>query len=148
MTFHATREYDLITLDEITPSRDFDSGFPHTAAGRLSPIQEDMPSWRRWTPAEVNHGKTDQADVAATSGLQKTLLRVEQGLASVEEWIRARYSQLYATVGEMAEKVRYYSHSTWLLGKQNQTGNSTTEYANRLSEQMKRIQRCVFVEYN
>ena len=42
----------------------------------------------------------------ATSGLQKTLLRVEQGLASVEEQIHARDSQLYATVREMAEKLR------------------------------------------
>ena len=85
MAFHATRGYDLITFDEATPSKDFDSGFPPTAAGRLSPIQEDLPSWRRSTPAEANQGKTEQADVAATSALQKTLLRVEQGLASVEE---------------------------------------------------------------
>ena len=106
MAFHATCEYNLITFDEATPARDFDSGFPPTAAGRLSPIHEDLPSWRQSTPAEANHGKTDQADVAATSGLQKTLLRVEQGLASVEERIHARDSQLYATVDEMAEKLR------------------------------------------
>lgn len=106
MAFHATREYDLITFDEVTPSRDFDSGFPPTAAGRLSPIQEDLPSWRRSTPAEPNHGKTDLVDVAATSGLQETLLRVEQGLASVEKRINARDSQLYETVEEMAEKLR------------------------------------------
>ena len=106
MAFHATRGYDLITFDEATPSKDFDSGFPPTAAGQLSPIQEDLPSWRRSTPAEANHGETQQADVAATSGLQKTLLRVEQSLASVEERIQARDSQLYATVGEMAEKLR------------------------------------------
>ena len=106
MAFHATREYNLITFDEATPARDFDSGFPPTAAGRLSPIHEELPSWRRTTPAEANHGKTDQANVAATSRLQKTLLRVEQGLASVEERIHARDSQLYVTVGEMAEKLR------------------------------------------
>ena len=44
--------------------------------------------------------------MAATSGLQKTLLHIEQGLASVEEQIHARDSQLYTTVGEMAEKLR------------------------------------------
>ena len=82
MAFHSTREYNLITFDEATAARDFDSGFPSTAAGRLSPIQEDLPSWRRSTPAEANHGKTDQADMPATSALQKTLLLVEQGLAS------------------------------------------------------------------
>lgn len=106
MAFHTTREYDLITFDEVTPCRDFDSGFPPTAAGRLSPIQEDLPSWRRSTSAEANHGKTDRADVAATSGLQETLLRAAQGLASVEKRIHARESKLYETVGEMAEKLR------------------------------------------
>ena len=105
MAFRATREYDLITFDEITPSRDFDSGFP-TSAGRLSPIQDDLPSWRRSTPAEANYGKTDRADVASTSGLQETLLRVEQGLASVEKRLHARDSRLYETVEEMAEKLR------------------------------------------
>ena len=89
----------MITVDEATPAREFDFGFLPTAAGRLSPIQEYLPSWRRSTPAEANHGKTDQADVAATSGLQKTLLRVKQGLAPVEERIHTRDSQLYATVG-------------------------------------------------
>jgi len=105
MAFRATREYDLITFDEITPSRDFDSGFP-TSAGRLSPIRDDLPSWRRSTPAEANYGKTDRADVASTSGLQETLLRVEQGLASVEKRLHARDSRLYETVEEMAEKLR------------------------------------------
>ena len=35
-----------------------------------------------------------------------------------------------------------------IIGQAEPTGNSTTQYADRLSEQMKRIQRCNFVEYN
>ena len=50
-------------FDEVTPSRGFDSGFPPSAE-RLSPIQDDLSSWRRSTPAEMNYGKTDKADVA------------------------------------------------------------------------------------
>ena len=73
MAFHASREYDLITFDEVTPSQGFDSGFPPSAE-RLSPIQDDLPSWRRSTPAEMNYDKTEKADVASTSGLQETLL--------------------------------------------------------------------------
>ena len=105
MAFHASRAYDLITFDEVTPSQGFDSGFPPSAE-RLSPIQDDLPSWRRSTPAEMNYDKTEKADVASTSGLQETLLRVEQGLASVEKRLHARDSRLYETVEEMAEKLR------------------------------------------
>ena len=35
-----------------------------------------------------------------------------------------------------------------VIGQAEPTANSTTEYADRLSQQIKRIQRCVFVEYN
>ena len=105
MAFQATREYDLITFNKVTPSWGFQSGFPPSAE-RLSPIQDDLPSWRRSTPAEMNYGKTDKADVASTSGLQETLLRVEQGLASVEKRLHVQDSRLYETVDEMAEKLR------------------------------------------
>ena len=105
MAFRATREDDLITLDEITPSRDLDSGFP-TSAGRISPMQDNLPSWRLSTPTQANYSKTDRVDVASTSGLQETLLRVKQGLASVEKRLHARDSRHYETVEEMAEKLR------------------------------------------
>ena len=73
MAFHATREYDLITFDEVTPSRDFP-----LSAEKLSPIQDDLPSeLRRSTPAETNYTKTDRADVASTSGLRETLFPVD-----------------------------------------------------------------------
>ena len=94
------RAHDLITFDEITPFRVFDSGFP-TSAGRLSPIQDDLPSQRCSTPAEANYGKTDRVDLASTSGLQETLLHVEQGLASVEKRLNSMKQWR-----EMAEKLR------------------------------------------
>ena len=94
MAAHATREYDLITFDEVKPSGDFDSGFPDSA-GTPSPFQDDLPSWRRSTPADTDYGRTDKTDVASTSGLQETLLRVEQSLASGEKRLHARDSRLY-----------------------------------------------------
>ena len=105
MAAHATREYDLITFDEVKPSGDFDSGFPDSA-GTPSPFQDDLPSWRRSTPADTDYGRTDKTDVASTSGLQETLLRVEQSLASGEKRLHARDSRLYETVEEMAAKLR------------------------------------------
>ena len=102
MAFHATGKYDLITFDEVTPSRGFDSGFPPSAE-RLTPIQDDLPSWRRLTPAEMNYGKTHKADVASTGGLRETLLHVEQGLALVQKRLHARDSRLYELYGREAK---------------------------------------------
>ena len=97
MAVQATPEYDLITFDEVTPSRDFDCGFP-ASAGRLSPFQDDFPSWRHSTPTDTDYGKTDKTnktDMASTSGLQETLLHVEQSLALVEKRLHAQDSGLH-----------------------------------------------------
>ena len=105
MAFHTTCKYNLITFDKVIPSRDFNSGFP-AAAGRLSPFQDDLPSWRRSTPADTDYGKTDKTDVESTSGLQETLLHIEQSLASVQKQLHKQESRHYETVEEMAEKLK------------------------------------------
>ena len=87
MAFHGAREYNLITFDEATPSKDWEDGFTTTTGARSSPFQDELPLWRNSTPADAGYGTAVSAsgDFSAAKGLQDILCRVERGLASVEQ---------------------------------------------------------------
>ena len=92
--------------------QDFDSGFP-ASAGRLSPFQDDLPSWSRSTPTDMDNGKMDKTDISSMGGLRKTVLQVKQSLASLEKQLHTWDSRLYEVVGEMAEKLRTLELPEW-----------------------------------
>ena len=82
MAFHVACEYNLITFDEATPSKDWEDGFTTTGA-RSSPFQDEIPLWRNSTPADAGYGTADSAsgNFSAVKGLQDTLCRVQRSLA-------------------------------------------------------------------
>lgn len=95
MAFQAAGEYNLITFNEATPSKDWEDGFTTTCACS-SPFQDKIPLWRNSTPADAGYGTVDSAsgDFLAVEGLQDTPWRVECGLASVEQRMKDRDSHL------------------------------------------------------
>ena len=107
MAFHAAREYNLITFDEATPSKDWEDGFTTTGA-RSSPFQDKLPLWRNSTPADAGYCTADSAsgDFSAAKGLQDTLCWVERGLASVEQRMKDRDSRLYETIDDIEAKLK------------------------------------------
>ena len=108
MAFNTTREYNLITFDEVTTPVGRQSTLPTLAEGQLSPNHDELPSWRRSTPAETGYGSSansGQSENAVMSTLCETLWRVERGLSAVEERIQSRESRFYEVVGEIESKL-------------------------------------------
>ena len=106
MASHMTREFNLITFDEATPSQDHKCGESDPTDGWLCPIHGDVSPWRRSTPAETGYGTKKKTDMSAINSLHDTLWHVEQGLSSVEKRLDARDSWLYETVAELQAKLR------------------------------------------
>ena len=94
MEFHGTREYDLITFDEATPSKDWNVNFQTTTNPRPRPFKEDMPLWRNSTPADAGYNTAESGDVSAMTSLHETLCRVEPGLTLVEKRMNSRDNRL------------------------------------------------------
>ena len=107
MAFHVPREYNLITFDEATPSKDWEDGFATTGA-RSSPFQDEIPLWRNSTLADAGCCTADSAsgDFSAPKSLQDTLCLVEHGLASVEQRMKDRDSRLYETIDDIEAKLK------------------------------------------
>ena len=104
MAFHATHEYDLITLNQATPPKNWEDDFQNTANARPRPFKDDLPLWRNSTPAGADYNTTESCDVSAMKSIHETLCRVERGLASVEKRMNARDKRLYETVDELGTK--------------------------------------------
>ena len=108
MAFNTTREYNLITFDEVTTPVGRQSTLPTLAEGQLSPNHDELPSWRPSTPAETGYGSSansGKSENAVMSTLCETLWRVERGLSAVEERIQSRESRFYEVVGEIESKL-------------------------------------------